>query len=112
MRTKILLIIGTVILLGAVLAAAAVAENTDNNKSDPEDHECTPDMMETGSMSQSCPTDMMDSGDCEKMLGAGMEGCSSMMEDASEGHMSDPDHCGNMGDDAGSMMGSIKTDAA
>ncbi len=98
MRTKILLIIGTVILLGAVLAAAAVAENTDNNKSDPEDHECTPDMM--------------DSGDCEKMLGAGMEGCSSMMEDASEGHMSDPDHCGNMGDDAGSMMGSIKTDAA
>ncbi len=111
MRIKILLLIGAVVLLGAVLAAAAVAKNTDNNKSDPEDHECAPEMMEAGNMSQSCPAGMMDSGDCEKM-GAGMEGCSSMMEDAPEGHMSDPDHCGNMVDDAASMMGSIKTAAA
>lgn len=56
-------------------------------------------------MSENCPTDMMDSGDCENMSGAAMEGCSSMMEDAPENHMADPDHCGNMDDEMGSMMG-------
>ncbi len=85
-------------------------KNTDNNKSDPEDHECTPEMMVAGNMSESCPTDMMKSGDCEKMSGAGMEGCSSMMKDSPGDHMSD--HCGNMGDHAGSMMGSTKKAAA
>lgn len=104
MRTKIMLMIAIVVLLGAVIAAAAVTMNTDYNKSNPGDHECTPEMMEAGNMSESCPADMMDSGDCENMSGTSMEGCSSMMEDVPENHMDDPDHCGNMGD-AGSMMG-------
>ena len=104
MRTKTVLMIAVVVLLGAVVAAAAVTKNIDDNKSYPEDHECTPEMMEAGNMSESCPADMMDSGDCENMSGTSMEGCSSMLEDSSEKHMDDPDHCGNMGD-AGSMMG-------
>lgn len=104
MRTKTILIIAAVILLGTVLAAAAVTKNLNDNKSTPEDHECTPEMMEAGNMSENCPADMMDSGDCENMSGSSMEGCSSMMEDASENHMAD--HCGNMASDADSMMGS------
>jgi len=91
MRTKTLLIIAAVFLLGAVVAAAAVAKNMDN-KTYPEDHECTPEMMEAGNMSENCPIDMM--------------------EDAPENHMADPDHCGNMGDDEGSMMGSNYKSAA
>ena len=95
--------IAIVVLLGAVVVAAAVAKNIDYNKSIPEDHECTPEMMESGNMIESCPADMMNSGDCENMSGAAMEGCTSMMEDAPENYMNDPDHCGNMGD-AVSMM--------
>jgi len=104
--------IGAVVLLGAVLAAAAVTKNMESNKSDPQDHECTPEMMEAGDMSESCPQDMMDSGDCEKMSGEAMEGCSLMMEDSPINHMADQDHCGNMGDEMGSMMGTNKNAAA
>jgi hypothetical protein len=104
MKSKTILMIFAIVLLGAVVAAAAVTKNQDNN-SNPEDHECTPEMMEAGNMSENCPTDMMDSGDCENMSGTAMEGCSSMMEEAHENHMAERDHCGNMGDVTGSMMG-------
>ncbi len=39
------------------------------------------------------------------MSGAAMEGCASMKEDVSENHMAEPDHCGNMGNSKGSMIG-------
>lgn len=121
MERKTLFIIGAVLIFGAVLAAVAVAQNTDNQKAI-DSHECTPEMMENmksnnaSEMAKNCTPEMMDSGNCD-VTGAAMSGCSSMMADAgnvtdadsvTENHMADPNHCSNMNSSMGSMMGTGK----
>ncbi len=121
MERKTLFIIGAVLLFGVVLAAVAVAQNTDSQKAI-DSHECTPEMMENmtsnsaSEMAKNCTPEMMESGNCD-VAGAAMAGCSSMMADAdnvtdadsvTENHMADPDHCSNAGSGMGSMMGTGK----
>ncbi|MFZ3058148.1 MAG: hypothetical protein WA102_00290 [Candidatus Methanoperedens sp.] len=121
MKRKTLFITGAVLLFGAVLAVAAVAQNTDS-QSAAANHECTPEMMENmasnnaSEMAKNCTPEMMDSGNCD-VAGAAMAGCSSMMADAgnvtdaenvTENHMADPNHCSNADSGMGSMMGTGK----
>ncbi len=115
MKRKTLFIIGAVMVLGIVLAAVAVAQNTDSPKA-VSNHECTPEMMENmtsnnaSKMAKNCAPGMMKSGNCD-MADAAMAGCSPMMADADNvtvNHMADPNHCSNMGSGMGSMMGSKK----
>lgn len=121
MERKTLFIIGAALLLGAVITAAAVAQNTDSQKAI-DSHECTPEMMKNMSsnnaseMAKNCTPEMMDSGNCD-VDGAAMAGCSSMMADTDsvtdaeniiENHMADPDHCSNAGSGMSSMMGNRK----
>lgn len=121
MKRKTLFIIGAILLFGAVLAAVAVAQNTDSQKAI-DNHECTPEMMENmvsnnaSEMTKNCVPEMMESGNCENTDTA-MAGCSSMMADAdsvtdadsvNENHMPDPNHCSNMNSSMGSMIGTEK----
>lgn len=115
MNRKTLFIIGAILLFGAVLAAVAVAQNTDSQRAFT-GHECTPEMMENmasnnaSEMVKNCAPEMMESGNCE-MADAAMAGCGSMRADAenvTENHMADPDHCSNMDTGMGSMMGTGK----
>ena len=46
MERKALFIIGAALLFGAVIAAAAVAQNTENQNA-AASHECTPEMMKS-----------------------------------------------------------------
>ncbi len=121
MERKTLYIIGGVLLFGAVLAAVAVAQNTDSQNA-ATNHECTPEMMENmksnnaSEMAKNCTPEMMDSGNCD-VAGAAMAGCSSMTADADSvtdaesvtgNHTADPSHCSNTGSGMGSMMGTGK----
>lgn len=113
MKRKILLITGAILILGAALAAIALAQNMSDKTKDAENHECTPEMIasigkngsETINMTQYCNSGMMDSTTCTNMTDTAMAGCSSMMDNLSENktaaHMADPNHCGS---GAGSMM--------
>ncbi len=106
MNRRILFIIGSVLVLGVILAAVAVAQDNEKTKV----HECTPQMMESNGsdkMTKNCTPEEMDSASCENMRETSMEGCISMMENTKENsHMSDPGHCGDSG--MGSMMGANK----
>lgn len=105
MKRKMLFVLGAALVLGVVIAVAAVAQDAGNEKKERRAHECTQEMMENpDKMAKDCPPEMMESDDCENMTDASMEGCSSMME--SDDHMADPDHCGGsmMGTPEGSMM--------
>ncbi|MFZ2410831.1 MAG: hypothetical protein WAW23_04595, partial [Candidatus Methanoperedens sp.] len=110
-----------VLLFGAVIAAVAVAQNTESQNA-AANHECTPEMMENmksnnaSEMAKNCTPEMMDSGNCDA-AGAAMAGCSSMMADAdnvtdadsvTENHMADPSHCSKMNSSMDSMMGTGK----
>lgn len=115
MKRKTLFIIGAVMVLGAVLAAVAVAQNTDSQKA-VIGHECAPEMMENmtsnnaSKMAKNCAPEMMESGNCD-MTDAAMTECSPMMADADNvtvNHMADPNHCSNMDSGMGSMMGTGK----
>lgn len=115
MERKTVFIIGAVLLFGVVLAAVAVAQNTDSQNAI-SNHECTPEMMNNMSsnnaseMAKNCTPEMMDSGNCD-VAGAAMAGCSSMMADTdsvTENHTADPNHCSNMNSSMGSMMGTGK----
>lgn len=110
MKKKTMLIIG---ILGIMLifgAAVALAQNSSSeNIMDNEDHECTPEMMED--MSKNCPEQMMQSSECENMMD-GENGHSGMMGDSitsGNADAQDGEHCGDMGYDMGSMMGSNDT---
>ncbi len=121
MERKTVFIIGAVLLFGVVLAAVAVAQNTDSQNA-ANNHECTPEMMKNmvsnnaSEMAKNCTPEMMESGNCD-VAGAAMAGCNSMMADAdnvtdadgvTESHMADPNHCSNMNSSMGSMMGTGK----
>lgn len=115
MKRKTLFIIGAILLFGAVLAAVAVAQNTDSQNA-AANHEYTPEMMENmasnnaSEMVKNCAPEMMESGNCE-MADAAMAGCGSMTADADSvtvNQMADPDHCSNMDPGMGSMMGTGK----
>lgn len=121
MERKTLFIIGAVLLFGVVIAAVAVAQNTDSQNA-ATNHECTPEMMENmksnnaSEMAKNCTPEMMNSGNCD-VAGTAMAGCSSMMADAdnvtdadsvTENQMTDPNHCSNMNTGMGSMMGTGK----
>ena len=110
MEKRTLFIIGAILVLGAVFAAAAVAQNEDKEKTKLKAHECTPEMMtnmDSDKMAENCTPDMMESEECEDMADAGMEGCSTMMETAEDSdHTSD--HCGSMGSNMEDMMGAGK----
>ncbi|SNQ60130.1 hypothetical protein [Candidatus Methanoperedens nitratireducens] len=120
MEKKTMLVIG---ILGMLLAfgamSVAMAQNTGDEKiKDAENHECTLEMMEN--MIENCPERMMQSGACGNMMNATNEssmqaGCSEMMGNSMPGadtESKETNHCGNMGSDMGSMMGSSATKAA
>lgn len=54
---------GYIMVLGTALA---LAQNSSEKKKDTENHECTPEMMKD--MLKNCPEQMMQSGECEKMM--------------------------------------------
>ncbi len=118
MKRKTLFITGAVLLFVAVIAAAAVSQNTDSQETI-DSHECTPEMMNNmtsnnaSEMVKNCTPEMMDSGNCY-LDGAAMTGCSSMTADTDSvadadsvpgNHMADPNHCSDVGSGMGSMMG-------
>lgn len=74
-------------------SAVALAQNSGEKKIDPEDHQCTPEMMED--MAKNCPEGMMQSGACENMMNSG--------NSDSKGKS----HCDGMGSGTGSMMGGV-----
>lgn len=84
-----------------------MAQDTGDEKTkDAENHECTPEMMEN--MSENCPAQMMQSGACENMTN-GEKGCSEMMgrdQKTEDVATEETEHCGDMGSDMGTMMGS------
>jgi len=92
-------------------AAVALAQNSSSeNRMDKEDHDCTPEMMED--MSKNCPEQMMESAECENMMD-GAKGHRGMMGGSTtsgNAEAEDGDHCGDMGYDMGSMMGSKGAD--
>lgn len=112
MKKKTALVIG---ILGVLLifgAAVALAQNTSAEQSNvTETHECTPEMMEN--MPENCPEQMMRSGECENMMN-GEKDCDKMMgnEKPAEGNSNaaGENHCGDMGSDMSSMMGSGSAD--
>ncbi|MDD5615676.1 MAG: hypothetical protein PHH85_05690 [Candidatus Methanoperedens sp.] len=111
MKKKTMLIIG---ILGIILilgAAVALAQNASSEKTkDAENHECTPEMMED--MSKNCPEQMMQSSECENMMD-GEIGHSGMMEGSTtsgNAEAGEGEHCGDMGSDMDSMMGSKDID--
>ncbi|MDO8727857.1 MAG: hypothetical protein Q7J35_17530 [Candidatus Methanoperedens sp.] len=107
MKKKTMLIIG---ILGIILilgAAVALAQNAGSEKTkDSENHECTPEMMQD--MSKNCPEQMMQSSECENMMGdeIGHSGMMSGSTTSNNAEAGDGEHCGDMGSDMGSMMGS------
>ncbi|MCZ7399176.1 MAG: hypothetical protein O8C62_05755 [Candidatus Methanoperedens sp.] len=101
MKKKTILVIGILGILLVFGAAVAMAQNTSEKTKDSGNHECTPEMMEN--MSKNCPEQMMQSETYEGMMNATNE--SSMMNTEATGE----DHCGGMGSEAGSMMGSSAT---
>ncbi len=119
MEKKITVVIGILVLLltfGAI--SVAMAQNTGEKTKDAENHECTPEMMEN--TPENCTGQMMQSGACENIINATNEssmqaGCSEMMgnsKPAGDTETKETNHCGNMGSDMGSMMGSGATKAA
>ncbi|MDD5472647.1 MAG: hypothetical protein PHU34_00705 [Candidatus Methanoperedens sp.] len=116
MERKTLFIIGAVLLFGAVLAAVALAQNTDSQNA-ADNHECTPEMMKNMSsnnaseMAKNCTPEMIKSGNCKNMPDGAMAGCGSMMANTNNvtgNHMADPSHCSNMNSSMDSMMGTGK----
>ncbi|KCZ71531.1 hypothetical protein ANME2D_02264 [Candidatus Methanoperedens nitroreducens] len=115
MKKKTILVTGILGILLVFGAAVALAQNTGSEKTkNAENHECTPEMME--SMTEDCPGQMMQSGACESMMnaagGSSMEaGCSKMMNNnkrsAENTEPAEADHCADMGSGMGSMMGSM-----
>ncbi len=108
MKKKTVLVIGILGLLLIFGAAVALAQNTSTGQSKvSETHECTPEMIEN--MPENCPEQMMQSGECENMMN-GEKSCGEMMgnEKPAEGNSnaSGENHCGDMGSDMSSMMGS------
>ncbi len=107
MKKKTFLILGILGVLLVFGAAVALAQNANSEKTkNAENHECTPEMMED--MSKNCPEQMMQSGECENMMGGGKDHGNMMGNSDSEGNdvSEETDHCGNMDSDMGSMMGS------
>ena len=110
MKKKTVLVIGVLGILLVFGAAVALAQNTSEKTKDAENHECTPEMMED--MSKNCPEQMMQSGECETMMD-GEKDHSGMMAGSSPSdntEAEDGTHCGDMGSDTGSMMGSKGAD--
>jgi len=102
MKKKTVLVIGILGILLVFGAAVALAQNTSGKTNDQGNHECTPQMMEN--MSKNCPEQMMQSETCKGMMNAANE--SSMMNTEATGES----HCGDMGSDMSSMMGSSSAD--
>jgi len=106
MKRKTVLIIGILAIIMVFGAVAAFAQNTSEKKKDTENHECTPEMMED--MAKNCPEQMMISGECEKMMDgnghSGMMGNEKPKDENTDS--SGEDHCGDVGSDMESMMGS------
>ena len=90
---------GFVIILLAfgAMTIAMAQDTTDEITNDTENHECTLEMMENAP--ENCPDEMMQSGDCEKMMTGG---CGEMM-DSQDAANDDTDHCGDMGTMTGGM---------
>ncbi len=84
MKKKTIMVIGILGILMVFGVAVALAQNSSEKTKDAKDHECTPEMMED--MSENCPEEMMQSGECENMMD------------------------GDMGSEMGSMMGSKGAD--
>lgn len=108
MKRKTLFIIGIALVLGAVLAAVAMAQNTANKPTG--NHECTPEMMEnmapknaSGYMTKNCAPEIMASEDCENMTDTAMAGCSSMAVNLTV-NQTESNHCSNMDSSMSSMM--------
>ncbi len=107
MKKKTMLIFGILVIMLIFSAAVALAQNSSKeNTVDKEDHECTPEMMED--MSKNCPEQMMQSFECKNMMNSensqnGMMGGSITSGNA---EAEDGEHCGDMGSDMSSMMGS------
>ncbi len=118
MKKKTVLVMGILGVLLVFGAAVALAQNTSEKTKDSENHECTPEMMKN--TPENCTGQMMQSGACENMMNATNEssmqaGCSEMMGNSKPGadaESKETNHCGNMGSDMGSMMGSSTTKAA
>lgn len=111
MERKTMLIVGIVMVLGAVMAAVAVAQNTASENANPGDHQCTPEMMENmtignaSGMAKNCAPEMMSSGDCENMADTATAGCGQMTADVTGNHMAGSNHCSSMDSGTASMMG-------
>ncbi len=119
MKKKTFLVMGILGILMVFGAAVALAQNTSDEKTkNAENHECTPEMMKN--TPENCTGQMMQSGVCKNMMNATDEssmqaGCSEMMGNSKPGadtESKETNHCGNMGSDMGSMMGSSTTKAA
>ena len=110
MKKKTVMVIGIIGILMVLGAAVALAQNSSSEKTmHKEDHECTPEMMED--MSKNCPEEMMQSGECEKMMD-GAKDCSGMMAGSGPDNKKagEGEHCGDMGSGMLSMMGSKDAD--
>ncbi|MCZ7382482.1 MAG: hypothetical protein O8C64_13045 [Candidatus Methanoperedens sp.] len=111
MKKKMVLVIGILGILLVFGAAVALAQNTSEKTNDAGNHECTLEMMEN--MPEKCPSQMMQSGACENMMN-GAKGCGELMgnEKPAGGntYTQGGSHCGDMGSDMSSMMGSGSAD--
>ncbi len=105
MKRRTISLIGILVILLVLGAAAAMAQNTSGKTTSEGTHECTPAMMEN--MSKNCPGQMMQSGACENM----MNGTQGMMNNIRPPgtNAAGGNHCGDMGSGMGSMMGSSRT---
>ncbi|NJD53496.1 MAG: hypothetical protein FIB07_11590 [Candidatus Methanoperedens sp.] len=111
MKRNTVLIIGIMATIMVFGAAVALAQNSSENKKDPENLECTPEIMKD--MPQNCPEQMMQSGACENMM-KGAKDCNEMMGNKKPTEENNntvgESHCGGMESGMGSMMGSGRTD--
>ena len=104
MKRKTLLIIGIILVSGAVVAASALSQTSGNDMvAGSDEHECPIEMMDnmesdseleskTDYPMEDCESGMMQSGNCD-MADLTMEECSSMME---TDMINESDHCDDM----------------
>ncbi|VVB87490.1 Uncharacterised protein [uncultured archaeon] len=104
MKKKTVLFFGILAILLILGTAVALAQNTGEKPKNLENHECTPEMMKN--MSENCPEQMMKSDACENM----MKGSEMINNAGRNTNTAGENHCGDMGSDNGSMMGSSGAD--
>ena len=104
MKRKTLLIIGIILVSGAVVAASALSQTSGNEMvTGSDEHECPIEMMDnmesdsgleskTDYPMEDCEPGIMESGNCD-MSDLTMEECSSMME---TDMINESDHCDDM----------------